>query len=178
MILNPRLTVLKACMKRLLLLRHAKSSWAEGGLADFDRPLNERGLRDAPLVGLHLRAQKIRPDLALCSPAERARQTAALVLEAARLQPLRLRYDERIYEADVSRLLEVVSQIEEEAGEVLIVGHNPGMEALLERLTGETRRMTTAALASITLDVEKWSKVREGNGRLEWHVRPKELADR
>jgi phosphohistidine phosphatase len=163
-------------MKRLLLLRHAKSSWAEAGLADFERPLNERGLRDAPLVGLHLRAQKIRPDLVVSSPAERARQTTALVIEAARLEPSRTRYDERIYEADLSRLLEVISQLEDGAGEVLLVGHNPGMEELLERLAGEARRMTTAALASVALDIEKWGKVREGDGRLEWHVRPKELG--
>jgi len=164
-------------MKRLLLLRHAKSSWESAGLADFDRPLNGRGLRDAPRVGVYLRGQKLRPDLILSSPAERARETAALVVEAARLHTSRLRYDERIYEADAARLVEVVSQIEEDAGEVLLVGHNPGMEELLTLLTGETRRMTTAALALVALDVEKWSKVRESAGRLEWHVRPKELAD-
>ena len=164
-------------MKRLLLMRHAKSSWDEEGLADFDRPLNERGLRDAPRVGLYLRAQKLRPDLVLSSPAERARRTAALVSEAARLQTGRIRHDERIYEADSARLLEVVSQLEEDAEEVLLVGHNPGMEQLLQLLTGESRRMTTAAVALVTLDIEKWNKAREHAGRLEWHVRPKELQD-
>ncbi len=168
-------------MKRLLLMRHAKSSWDAEGLADFDRPLNARGLRDAPLVGEHLRARNFRPDLIISSPAERARRTAALVVEAARFQAARfqtarLRHDERIYEADAARLVEVVSQIEEDAEAVLLVGHNPGMEQLLQLLTGETRRMTTAAVALVNLDIEKWSKAREHTGRLEWHVRPKELS--
>lgn len=164
-------------MKRLILMRHAKSSWGDAGLADSDRPLNDRGLRDAPRMGRHLRAQKLRPDLVLSSPAERARKTAALVAEAARLQTGRVRHDERIYETDAARLLEVVSQLEEDAEEVLLVGHNPGMEQLLQLLTGESRRMTTAALALVTLDIEKWNKAREHSGRLEWHVRPKELQD-
>jgi phosphohistidine phosphatase len=161
-------------MKRLILLRHAKSSWDDPRLADFDRPLNERGLRAAPLVGRFLRRQKIKPDLILSSPAERARQTAALVSEAARLDAP-TRYDERIYEATAARLSEVVSQTEDDAAELMLVGHNPGMEELLALLTGEGRPMPTAALARISLDIEKWSRLREGAGRLELHVRPKEL---
>jgi phosphohistidine phosphatase len=163
-------------MKRLLLLRHAKSSWGDPALADFERPLNERGLRAAPLVGRFMREQKLRPDLVLSSPAERARETARLVAEAAGLAAP-LRFDERIYEATAARLLEVVSQAEEGAQELLLVGHNPGLEDLLALLTGEARRMPTAALARILLNVEKWSKVREGSGRLEWHVKPKELEE-
>ena len=162
-------------MKRLFLLRHAKSSWSDPRLADFDRPLNNRGLRAAPLMGRLMRERKVRPDLILCSPAERARQTAALVVEAARLDTP-LRYDERIYEATPARLLAVVSGAGD-AGELLLVGHNPGMEELVELLTGETRRMPTAALARITLDTEKWARPREGAARLEELVKPKELTD-
>jgi phosphohistidine phosphatase len=161
-------------MKRLLLLRHAKSSWSDPGIADFDRPLNERGLRAAPLMGRYMRDRGLRPDLILCSPAERARQTAALLVEAAGLSAP-LRYDERIYEATAARLAEVVSQADEGAGELLLVGHNPGMEELLELLTGETRRMPTAALACVELDTDKWAKLAPRSGRLEWQVRPKEL---
>ncbi|HZI17385.1 MAG TPA: histidine phosphatase family protein [Pyrinomonadaceae bacterium] len=163
-------------MKRLLLLRHAKSSWAEPGLADFDRPLNERGLRAAPLVGRFLLRRKLRPDLVLSSPAERARRTAALVAEAAGLDAP-VRYDERIYEAPAGRLVEVVSELEEAAEEVLLVGHNPGMEELIELLAGERQGMPTAALARVSLGVEKWSRVRAGTGRLELHVRPRELEE-
>jgi phosphohistidine phosphatase len=157
-------------------LRHAKSSWDNPALADFDRPLNERGLKAAPLVGRFMRERKLRPDLILSSPAERARETAALVAKAAGLDAP-LRYDERIYEATSSRLFEIISQLEETAGEVLLVGHNPGMEELIERLTGEMRRMPTAALARVQFDAEKWNKLRERSGRLEWLVKPKELDD-
>ncbi len=163
-------------MKTLLLLRHAKSSWKDASLRDFDRPLNKRGLKAARLTGRFMRRQKMKPDLVLSSPAERARQTTALVLEASK-SSVELRYDERIYEASAHVLLEVVSQIEDAADIVLLVGHNPGMEELLESLTGEVRRMPTAALACIVLDLDKWSKVRERTGRCEWLVKPKELAD-
>ena len=155
-------------------MRHAKSSWGEASLADFERPLNERGLKAAPLVGRFIRKQKLRPELILSSPAERARQTAALVAEAARLDAP-LRYDERIYEATPARLFEVVSQVEEGVGELLLVGHNPGLEGFLEMLAGESRRMPTAALARVALDVEKWNRVRVGVGRVELFVKPKEL---
>jgi phosphohistidine phosphatase len=162
-------------MRRLLLLRHAKSSWSDPALADFDRPLNGRGLKAAPLIGHFMRKRKVRPGVVLCSPAQRTRQTAALVIEAAGIE-VSPRYDERIYEASPLQLLEVVAQIEAEATYVMLVGHNPGMEGLLLALTGEVRRMPTAALAHILLDIEKWSDVRETGGQLEWLVKPKDLA--
>jgi phosphohistidine phosphatase len=155
-------------------MRHAKSSWGDPSLADFERPLNERGRKAAPLVGRFMRKQRLRPDLILSSPAERARQTAALVIESAGLAAP-LRYDERIYEATPSRLAEVVSQVEETVGELLLVGHNPGLAGLLELLAGESRHVPTAALARVALDVEKWGRLREGVGRVELFVRPKDL---
>lgn len=163
-------------MKTLLLLRHAKSSWKVADQPDFERPLNGRGERAAPLMGRHLRRQKVEPDLILCSPAERARQTAALFAEAAKLAA-ELRYDERIYEASALRLLEVVTQADEAADTVLLVGHNPGLEELILLLTGETRLMPTAALAKIDLAADKWSKVKEQTGRLDWVVKPKDLEE-
>ena len=161
-------------MKTLFLLRHAKSSWKDATLPDFERPLNERGRRAAPVVGKFMRRQKPQPQLILCSPAERARQTIALVSEAAEFKA-ELRYDERIYEASVARLIAVVSEIDEKAETALVVGHNPGMEELLESLTGEVRHMPTAALAHITLDIDRWTDVREQSGELVRLVRPKDL---
>ncbi|HEX8922144.1 MAG TPA: histidine phosphatase family protein [Pyrinomonadaceae bacterium] len=164
-------------MKKLLLLRHAKSSWEDASLPDFERPLNERGLRAAPLVGKFLRQQKIRPDLVICSPAKRTRETIALVLKAAGIET-EVRYDERIYEASVSRLREVISEIEDDKREVMLVGHNPGFENLLERLTGQQERMPTAALARIILDSENWKEAAAKSGYLELFVKAKELARR
>jgi phosphohistidine phosphatase len=162
-------------MKTLLLLRHAKSTWKDSGVRDFDRPLNQRGLKAAPTIGRLIRKRKLQPDLVLSSPAERARQTTQLVLEAAGLKT-ELRYDERIYEASAARLFEIVSQIEDEANMAMLVGHNPGLEELVEALTGEAREMSTAALACIELDIERWSKLRAGTNQLTWLVKPKELT--
>ena len=164
-------------MKTLLLLRHAKSSWKDSDVRDFDRPLNQRGLKAAPAIGRLIKKRKLQPDLVLSSPAERARQTTQLVIEAAGLKT-ELRYDERIYEASVARLLEIVSELDDEAGFVMLVGHNPGFEELLEILTGEAHNLPTAALAWIELNIEKWNKVRAGSGRLEWLVKPKKLKSK
>jgi len=161
-------------MKTILLLRHAKSSWKDASVKDFDRPLNQRGLKAAPAIGRLMRKRKLQPELVLSSPAERARQTTQLVLEAAGLKT-EVRYDERIYEASAARLFEIVSQLDDEAEVVMMVGHNPGFEELLEALTGTGRSLSTAALACIELDIEKWNKVRAGENQLAWLVRPKEL---
>src|SRR5215207_5685653 len=109
-------------MKTLYLLRHAKSSWKEAGLQDFDRPLNGRGREAAPLVGRFIRKKKLRVDLMLSSPAARARQTAVLVKDSAGLSA-ELLFDGRIYEADAARLAEVVAQAEESADALMLVGH-------------------------------------------------------
>ncbi len=164
-------------MKTLLLLRHAKSSWKDSDVRDFDRPLNQRGLKAAPAIGRLIKKRKLQPDLLLSSPAERARQTTQLVIEAAGLKT-ELRYDERIYEASVERLLGLVSELDDEAGTIMLVGHNPGFEELLEMLTGEAHKLPTAALACIELNIEKWNKVRAGAGRLEWLVEAKELKSK
>ena len=161
-------------MKTLLLLRHAKSSWKDESLRDFDRPLTQRGIKAATRMGRFVRKRKLQPDLILSSPAERARETTAVLIECSGLSA-ELRYDERIYEASATRLLEVISQIEETAAVVMLVGHNPGFEELLESLTGENHNMSTAALACIELNVEKWNKSRAGTGRLEWLMGPKDL---
>src|SRR5262245_57310626 len=143
-------------MKHLLLLRHAKSSWDDASLDDFDRPLNERGKRTAPLMGKWLRRKKVKPDLMLSSPAVRAKETTRLVCEAAGWSADLISYERTIYEAPVQRLLSIVSGIPNEVGLAVLVGHNPGFEELLEALTGETRRMPTAAAALIELNVESW----------------------
>ena len=126
------------------------------------------------MVGELLRRRKLRPDVLLSSPAERAKETARLVCDAAGLSTT-VRYEAGIYEASARRLLEIVSEIEDERSVAMMVGHNPGFEELLEVLTGETRRLPTAALALIELGIERWREVGPGTGRLEWLVKPKEL---
>jgi phosphohistidine phosphatase len=159
-------------MKSLLLLRHAKSSWAEPGISDFDRPLNERGKRTAPRVGEILVERGLRPDLVLSSPAKRARKTARKVLEASGLDvPLQLvdalyLAPPPTYSAELQSLSDLVHQ-------VLVVGHNPGLEELLGALTGRPQHMPTAALANVELPIESWSEFRlDGSARLVWFWAP------
>jgi phosphohistidine phosphatase len=161
-------------MKTLLLLRHAKSSHKDEKLRDIDRPLNERGIADAKLIGALIRKKKVKPDLVLASPAERARQTADLALKSARVN-VELKFDERIYEATSRALLKVVREINDTANTVILIGHNPGLEELLEKLTGEAPRLPTASLTRIELGLERWSEVQTGAGHLEYRVKPKEL---
>jgi phosphohistidine phosphatase len=161
-------------MKTLLLLRHAKSSWDNTGLKDFDRPLNERGQEAAPLIGKAMRKRKLQPDLIISSPAVRAKETTQLVRDAAGLTP-KINYEEGIYEASTRNLLEIVSRIDDSVHVAMMVGHNPGFEELLTVLTGETKRMPTAALALIELNIEKWSEVSSGRGTLIWLIKPKDL---
>lgn len=163
-------------MKTLLLLRHAKSSWSDASLTDFERPLNERGRQAAPLIGQFMRAQRLDPPLILCSPAQRARETIALVRAEASLtaEP---RFDKRIYEASLQTLLAIVSALDETADAALLVGHNPGFEELLASLTGAAERMPTAALARIALSTERWTDARARTGQLVQLTRPKELLN-
>ena len=137
-------------MKTLFLLRHAKSSWKDQALADFERPLNDRGRKAAELIGNFIAKQNVTIDLVISSPAVRARQTIDLVLKTARRSP-ELRFDQRVYEATPTRLLEITSQIEDDRKSVLLVGHNPGMEELLTLLVGIEQHMPTASLAKVVL---------------------------
>jgi phosphohistidine phosphatase len=139
--------------------------------------LNKRGEKAAPLIGRYIRKRKVMPDVAISSPAVRARQTAESVVEAAGVN-IEVRFDERIYEASTDQLMGVVSEIEERVSVVLLVGHNFGIEQFLERLTGEVHRMPTAALAQISLELEEWDEVRDRVGKLDWIVKPKELENR
>ena len=158
-------------MKTLYLLRHAKSSSSDGSLRDFDRPLNDRGRESAELIGKQLAKEKLVDPLLICSPALRTRETAELVLKNANVHAEE-RFDERIYEASLRDLMQVISEIPNDKQVVIMIGHNPGFEELLAFLTGEARRMPTCALAKIRFDVASWSDVKAGEGSLELFLIP------
>ena len=163
-------------MRTLYLLRHAKSSWKDLSLPDFDRPLKDRGRKAAKRIGKYLAAENLNGALVVCSTAVRTRETAEIVLKQAHL-PVDVRFEERIYEASLRTLVHLVSEIPDEKQIVIMIGHNPGFEELLAYLTGEGRRMPTAALAKIKFDVESWKDIKEDQGALDWFVTPKELDD-
>ncbi|PYS98615.1 MAG: phosphohistidine phosphatase [Acidobacteria bacterium] len=160
-------------MKTLYVLRHAKSSWDEAGLSDFDRPLNKRGTTTAPFMGETMASNGFEPDVIVSSPAVRARETSQLVKEAARMT-VDIIFDERIYEASARTLQLVASSIDDRFESAMIVGHNPGMEGLIRLLTGKSEEMPTAALAIIDLDIEHWNEIDSGLGELRRIIRPKE----
>lgn len=145
-------------MKTLLILRHAKSSWNYPELSDHDRPLNNRGKRDAPLVGQLLADEDLVPELILSSSAARARSTAKLVADYCG-------YDDEIqlvrdlYHAGPETFYEIISRVPDSKGRIMVVGHNPGIEELLEDLTGSWERMPTAALAQVELLITSWHEI-------------------
>lgn len=144
--------------KYLFVMRHAKSSWNHPGLSDHDRPLNKRGLRDSPLMAQFMNRQKLAPSLILSSSAHRAKTTAELFqshLEA----PAQWEIVEDFYLAPPEIYLQHVMRIPDEISQVILIGHNPGLETLVEQLAGETHRMPTAAIAGFHTQIASWSSL-------------------
>jgi phosphohistidine phosphatase len=162
-------------MKTLLVMRHAKSSWKKPSLEDHDRPLNKRGRRAAPRMGKLLLAENLVPDKVLCSTAVRAVDTARLVTEACEyhgpVQSLR-----ELYLAAPETYVDALQQLGEAAGRILLIGHNPGLEQLVEGLAGRQVELPTAALVLIRLPVERWGATRlDGRAEVVQSWSPKSL---
>lgn len=149
--------------RKLVVLRHAKSAWPED-VDDDQRPLNQRGRRDAPEVGAWLSEHAAELDLVICSPATRARQTWDLVRTGLNREP-RVHYERRVYGASAEALLTVVNGLPNEAHAVLLVGHNPGVEELVYALSGTKATMKTSALAVLSADSE-WAEWQPGEVNL------------
>jgi phosphohistidine phosphatase len=163
--------------KRLVLLRHAKSSWSDPGLPDHDRPLNGRGQDAAALVGRHLRREGFRPDLVLCSSATRTQQTLHLLDLPEGNEVI---IDDRIYGAPAPDLLSCISEVPDRYQTVLLIGHNPGVEDLARMLDRDgldsVEKFPTAAVAVLDLPIGAWREITAGAGRLDVFFTPKELA--
>lgn len=161
-------------MKTLFLMRHAKSSWNNVALSDFERPLNERGFRAASLMAKYMQENGLVPELIICSPALRAKTTAKIIQMEAHVAG-ELLFDSTIYEASVGDLFAVLQNLDDAFSSVLLVGHNPGMEGLNGNLTGEFQPFPTAALAKINLEIEDWKSLKPFAGKLETIVKPREI---
>lgn len=163
-------------MKTLLILRHAKSSWADAGMDDHDRPLNARGKRDAPRIGQLLADQGLHPDLVLSSTAKRARSTAKRVMEGGGFACPKQLLDE-FYLAPPETYVDTLQQLPDDIERVLVIGHNPGLEALTGHLTGNHESLPTAALVHVEFDIDAWSDLvdqPQGTQRGIW--RPRDLS--
>jgi phosphohistidine phosphatase len=164
-------------MKSLLLLRHAKSSWKDSDIDDHERPLNKRGKRDAPRMGRLLREENLLPDLILTSSAKRCRKTAEQVIQASGYRG-ETRITSELYEANGEKLRNIVAGISDDIGRLLLIGHNPGLEELLEPLAGVYTPLTAAALAHLELPIERWSELSTDlRGKLVHLWQPRELED-
>jgi phosphohistidine phosphatase len=163
-------------MKTLLILRHAKSSWDDPKLADQDRPLNKRGKREAPRIGKLLREEDLLPDLILSSTARRARKTAEAVAEASGYSG-EIEFSGAFYPGDPSDYIDTLQDAPDGCECIMVVGHNPGLEELLETLTGESAHLTTAALAQVSLPILHWYELDgETEGKLLNLWRAKQLG--
>jgi phosphohistidine phosphatase len=174
--------------RTLLLLRHAKSSWSDATLADFERPLNKRGQKAAPRMGAYLRKQGLMPELVLCSAARRAVETWALAggaLAKSGTAPAPPKHLRSLYLAPPSRILAALRRTPDEVERLLVVGHNPGLEHLALGLAGSgskpkahsrlKAKFPTAALAELHFEARNWREVAPGTGRLVRFVTPREL---
>jgi phosphohistidine phosphatase len=170
-------------VKRLLLLRHAKAQATERGMADRDRPLTARGHRDARLMGAAIAADGV-PDLILCSPALRTRETLEGVIETLAAEPKVVMAD-RLYGAHGATYEEAIAALGDGAERLLVIGHNPTIHAtaLAFAATGERNlraamaaKFPTCALAVIALDGDDWRAVRPGSGKLLSFRRPRDLG--
>lgn len=161
-------------MKTLVLMRHAKSDWGAQYDSDFQRPLNARGLRDAPVMAAFLAQHNLLPEMVVTSPAQRARATADYVAREDMFLG-ELIEDNRIYLASAAMLLDVIYDLPEANERIMLVGHNPGMEDLIASLGGGAVRMPTAAIASLRLYADTWADVQPGDAHLKWLVKPKIL---
>lgn len=146
--------------KTLVLIRHAKSSWLKEGCPDIDRPLNERGERDAPFMAKRLAESGLKVDKAISSPALRAKTTARHYVDALGLSDLVI--EDRVYEADVANLMNVINSFDDNWNCVLLFGHNPGFSYLLQYLCGEMLHMPTNGTAILEMEVSSWEHAGTG----------------
>jgi phosphohistidine phosphatase len=161
-------------MKTVLILRHAKSSWKVPDITDHDRPLNRRGKRDAPKMGRLLKEKELVPDLVISSTATRAKDTASAVAKNSGYKGKKIKF-ESLYAAEPADYLAVIREITDNYQRVLIVGHNPSVEELIEMLTGEIHIIPTCTLAQIEFVIENWAAIlskRTEHGRLVEILRP------
>ena len=152
-------------MKKLYLIRHAKSSWSDLGLDDFERPLSKRGLKDAPSMGKFLKKAFLKPDCVITSSARRARETAEIIADIIGFPIKKVVIEERIYGASTHGLFEVITELDDNLKTVVIFGHNPGLTNLANLLNDvKIDNIPTCGVFVIEFDNKSWRKISEKTG--------------
>lgn len=162
-------------MKTIYFNRHAKSDWSNRELSDFDRPLNERGLRDAPIMGKRLKSRGESIGLFVSSPANRAIQTARMMSEVFGFPPEKILEVKRLYLPSTRDFLVSISQIDESQHSIILFAHNPGITEIVEYLSGvEIGNMPTCGIAKIEFPLaHAWQEISKGTGELRFFDYPK-----
>lgn len=162
-------------MKTLTIIRHAKSSWEQENLSDFERPLNERGRRDAPVMAARLKQAVGQPALIVSSPALRAITTARVFADVLGISTDSIQLQAKIYEASVGTLMQIIHDFDDHCPHIAIFGHNPGFSELSQRLAHcDFDELPTCGIAHISLPAKHWRDVSAGSGSLLYRSWPKD----
>lgn len=164
-------------MKTLFLIRHAKSSWSDGSLDDFNRPLNNRGKISADFMGKELAKKGIKPDKIIASPAKRTQRTSERIAQKIGYPNINIAYYSELYLGDIQSLLEIVNSLSDDNDTVFLVGHNPGITMFFNYVCGEFAEMVTCAVAEITFDIDSWAAVSNKTGTLQNFTYPKKYDE-
>ncbi|HEY5919342.1 MAG TPA: histidine phosphatase family protein [Chryseolinea sp.] len=167
-------------MKTLFIIRHAKSSWDASNVDDFDRPLNERGKRDAPRMGKRFKEKDIHPDLMVSSPAKRALSTAKKIAEVLKYKKDDIKSDRRLYHADEETILTVIRELKENRSVVMLFGHNPGLTEFVNSLMDGSQdidNIPTCGVVAFQFSIEHWTEIDWGKGKMLFFDYPKSKED-
>ena len=161
-------------MKKLFVIRHAKSSWKDSSLADFDRPLNKRGFKNAPFMGDYLKARAVTPDIILSSPAVRAKTTAEIIANKVHYNK-KILYEKSIYEADSRTLHNTLSALDNRYNIVFLIGHNPGLNFLIDSYLDFNENIPTCGVVELEVQADSWKDLSTENVKLLSFNYPKKL---
>lgn len=166
--------------KKILIMRHAKSSWENHSVRDFDRPLNERGNRDAPRMGRYLLEMGVVPDQIVSSPAKRAMSTIRLASMEMGFNADSIIWDEELYFRGGGAYLSAIRKMDAASQTVMAVGHYPMVDEVVSMLTGKmtNKHFGTATVACLESEIEEWQQAETGSCRLLWMIKPKELGQK
>ena len=162
-------------MKKLYIIRHGKSDWGNPEVNDFNRPLNHRGLKDAPRVGKHLLTSYEKADTIISSPAKRAITTAKLIANEINYPDSSIIENENIYLASKETILQIINKIDDQFNCAYIFGHNPGFSNLASYLTDDWIEMKTCCVAVLNFEVNSWKHISKGTAILEKYISPKSI---
>lgn len=161
-------------MKKLFIIRHAKSSWKDSALDDFSRPLSKRGKSDAPMMGNRLKKRKISPDIIISSPAKRAKTTAEIIAKELKYSKDIL-FDDEVYESTLTKLHEIVTKVDDNNTTLFLVGHNPSLNMLAEHYVDFSENIVTCGVLEIEFDCNRWMDIDAKNAKLISYDYPKKI---